>query len=1508
MNGVQHHSGKNKSAVMRKFVFSLFCIIALSANLFCQETFQFSGDMSKFKDELLQFMGSPTSDEQKTDLQHFITLWDSTAFSTPDKDLIINVVSQMRARNMRPAPAFYTLMNTLWLFNEEKVSGKQRRDWLISLSEIIFDPRYSSLKVDKYIEISGLFVKNKTLYDSGSISWQVKQGKAEFSRDTTLQIQITNATIICHSIKDSLEIYNFTGYYNPDLFALYCKNGFVTWEKAGYPRDKVSAKVYDFTIDATQNYYICDSSMLSHKDYFKHPVAGKLTDKATFARTPEDATYPKFETYETRFRIDNIYKDVDYEGGIGLEGALVHGMGTASNPASIKLHRNDTLYVKIASKSFLLSQKSLKSIEASATLYLDKDSIYHSNIDFAYNPATREMSLNRTQSPIGKSPYFDSFHNLDMTFENLFWDMDNSYMVLSRPKSASIGQAKFESTSFYNDRNFFRLMRLEDVHPLYLMRDFAKKMGSETFSVESFAKWMKVSDEQAVALCIELANGGFLFYDRSYNEVTVKRKVDDYIASFAKKKDYDAITINSEASGNEQNAILDMKSYRMTICGVPAVMLSDSQKVAIFPYGGKLVVGKNRAISFDGVVQAGLFTIFGKQFTFKYDTFYLRLQKIDSIRIAVETGEKDAFGKPKVEEIENMIQLGTANLYIDDPKNKSGLKSLKQYPIIHAVTYSYIFYDKVPGLEGVYPQKDFYFRVDPFTYTNIDHYSNRDISLDGEFIGGKILEPMRQTLSIQPDNSLGFSMVVPEAGLPVYSGKGQVFDFLSMSNKGLISSGKLNHLTTVTVADTFRFYPDSMKTHAMSFNMAKSPEFPDLVSVDVGIKWLTDNDVWYATNSKDKVFNMFANGTTMDGVLKLQPGNLSGDGVVNMTDSRITSSTFNFKSMSIDADTSDYYLKALKGNGYGFVANNANSHVNFETQHTAFGLNTDSSLVVLPEIEYICKMTNFDYDMKARTLQMMQKGRESTTLMPAEKLLKLPFDKLEKPTFFSTNNMKDTVSFASGSGTYYLEKEYMQVDNVNYVKVADALIQPGGGSLIISSGAKIKQADSSLVAINNRHLIHSASIKIESSAYYSGGGIYDYIDEDGKTEEISLPTIEVDTMATSAQGYIPVSQHFTLSPYFTFSGDVALRSARTNLAFTGSAGIITNCKNIKTSSVKFSSVIDPKHVLIPVGEKARDVNDNLIYSGSFVSLDSAGVYGAFLSDRKSWSDNPLVSSTGYLSFDKGAGKYRIASLAKLSDLSQNGNMVSFDKDYCILSGEGIINFGTNYDLLKMDGAGKVIHQTDSTTLSVHSLLGFSFFFSPEALKMMADEIKSVPTLKTVNVSNDFYRKAFRDLLGDKAATSITEDLQLYGTIRTMPKEFSYQILLNDVNMVWDPESMSFVSKGKIGIGFIGGSPLNVYVDGYIELQRKRSGDLLDIYLKVNDNTWYWFSYFRGVMMSLSSNRAYDDILSNLKESARKHPESTARKPYKYMIGVQDRLNRLLLRMRGSKEGDEGQNQ
>jgi len=1493
-----------KKLALLSLVFWLF----ISWNLYAQSKSPFSGDPEKFRTELTTFMGPNLNDVQKANLNSFLVKWDSAVFSNDNMIRIIDVTSQFYGKSMRPVPYFNDFMTAMNAFVAVKSDDKLIADWLTGLSEITFSPRFTNEIIGKYIKNISTIVSNNVLAETSSVKWKVKNSSLRFIHDTVFSVIISNATLICYSQKDSTEIFNASGTYYPDIQQFHGTSGRVTWEKAGYAKEEIFAEMDNYIINPAKNSFIVDSARLTHYIYFKTPVYGILTDQAINYRNKETASFPRFETYEKQFKLDNIYEGVNYEGGLTIEGAGIRGTGSREVPAQITLFRNDTLYLKIKSGEFLFSKNGLNSAETSMSLYLDKDSIYHSNLGFSYNAANRQVNLYRANNPVSKSPYFDSFHNLDMYFELLAWNMNESKIFLSRAKGAALGQALFESSSFFNGNYFLRMAGIDDFHPLNRLRKFADWYYSDTFPVQEFANWLNKPLESVTSLCIDMANKGFVFYDRKYNEITLKKKVDDFINSFAKKKDYDVLSILSETKAPLDNAILDLKNYKLTINGVSGVYLSDSQRVAIYPYNRQLVIGKNRDLQFDGVVEAGLFTVFGHNFNFSYDTFKIRLQKIDSIRIAVETGERDQMGNPMIKEVDNLIQLGTAELYIDQPNNKSGLKSLRQYPIINAITYSYIFYDNIPGLEGIYPQGDFYFRVDPFTYENIDHYTNDDMNLAGEFHAGNIFKPVKQFLTIQENNSLGFNMVIPEKGIEIYGNKGMFYDNISMSSNGLIGKGILKHLTSTTVSEDFKFFPDSMLTQASSFKIEKDKTglYPVLNSEDVSIKWMTKENEWLAMNKESKNFNMFENGTLLDGKLALSPSGLKGSGIINTTDSRINSENFSFTTNSIKADTSVYNLKSLSTSGYSFIAENAATDINFDLKMTRFHLNTGNSLVKFPEIQYICTMTDFTYNMDTRVLEMEQKGKSGTALLPPDKLLKQDFSKLDKPTFLATDVIGDTVSFSSWKGTYHLNEEYIEAENINYIHIADALIQPENGKITINRRAKIKQMQNAFVAVNNRHLLHTAKIDIESTKRYTGSAIYDYIDENKEIQQINFPELSVDTATTNARGFIPVNQNFMLNPAFTFTGDVALYSTKDLLLFTGAAGIIHNCNLVKSYSVKFKTYIDPKNVMIPVTEKPRDINDNLVFSGSFINMDSIHIYPAFLSAQKSWADVGIVNSKGFLYYEKAKGRYLITSLEKLADPTLPGDLIAFDKNFCILSGEGKLNFGTKFDLVKQTGAGKIIHSLDSNEVNIEAILGFDFFFSPEALKIMSDEIRMMPTLKAVNLNSDLYNKGMKDLLGVEAAGQMKEDLDLYGTSRNLPKEFNYELLLNDVNLYWNEASSSFRSKGKIGIGFIGTQPVNVYVDGFIEIQRRRSGDMYDIYLKADESTWYYFSYIRGNMMTQAGNNSYNTLIANTKLNLRKHPDSSVKTPYTYMISVEDRLGRFLRRMTEAEGQAEGE--
>ena len=79
--------------------------------------------------------------------------------------------------------------------------------------------------------------------------------------------------------------------------------------------------------------------------------------------------------------------------------------------------------------------------------------------------------------------------------------------------------------------------------------------------------------------------------------------------------------------------------------------------------------------------------------------------------------------------------------------------------------------------------------------------------------------------------------------------------------------------------------------------------------------------------------------------------------------------------------------------------------------------------------------------------------------------------------------------------------------------------------------------------------------------------------------------------------------------------------------------------------------------------------------------------------------------------------------------------------------------------------------------------------------------------------------------------------------------------------------------------------------------------MIDIYLKADNSTWYYFSYFRGVMMTQSGNSNYNTLITTIKIKDRKDPASSVRIPYTYMIAVEDRLGKFLQRM-SSDSGEE----
>jgi hypothetical protein len=232
----------------------------------------------------------------------------------------------------------------------------------------------------------------------------------------------------------------------------------------------------------------------------------------------------------------------------------------------------------------------------------------------------------------------------------------------------------------------------------------------------------------------------------------------------------------------------------------------------------------------------------------------------------------------------------------------------------------------------------------------------------------------------------------------------------------------------------------------------------------------------------------------------------------------------------------------------------------------------------------------------------------------------------------------------------------------------------------------------------------------------------------------------------------------------------------------------------------------------------------------------------------------------------------------------------------VLTGEGKMQIATNLGRLQMKSAGEINYfsMVDSTSLNILSAL--DFFFSEEALKVFADALNASEA-KGLDVTGLNYTRSLREFVGQEEADKILTELSLYGQYRKFPEVLNHTMVLTGLQLSWNKDLRSFISKGPIGISNLGKLPVNKQVKGYIEIGKRRSGDILNFYFEPDENQWYFFAYANGTMQVLSSNKAFNDKLVGLKEDQRLIKGEKGKPSYQFIIGTGEKKATFLRKMK-----------
>jgi len=1501
---------------MIKLLIALFFLAFLSSNVHGQQLTKLSSDSARFNEQFKTYFLEKESlkEEDKAKLQEFIDLWNSGGIPESEKSQIRFISNALLKKDGSAFPHVYDYFRLILAFHHHP--AQIIKQWTNIFIEIIQDNERKLKDVHDIIKFSVDLLYHNHLYASSSNSWIITADNYSFDYDDDFILRVENTDLRCYAKRDSITVYNTSGELKLFENRWYGKNGKVTYERAGYPADSVHANLNEYSIQMNKAEYSADSVKFIQKYYFDEPLYGSLTDRVMYIKNPSNATYPEFNSFQSDFYIRDIYPNINYDGGFTFEGAKVVGSGSQKEEnVKLTLFNNNQPMLNLSSKSIFFYKDRVVSNRSEITIKLGNDSIYHPNLKFVYFVSRQELSILRNDDFISKTPYFSSYHQLYMNFEQLIWDCKTPILEFTALQSAAIANANFESSNYYNARDYYMLQRRDPVHPLIRLRDYSRKTKKRSFNAEDYADHLRLPAYQVKQQLLELTVEGYVIYEAESEMVQLNDKLFSTIKAHYDQIDYDIINIVSETNAPLDNATLNLNNFNLRINGVERVFLSDTQKVSIAPYGKKITVKKNRDFEFDGIVMAGLFRFYGDSFAFSYENFKIDLVNVDSMNMMAQTEEKNFYNDPVLVRINNTMENISGNLLIDEPKNKAGLEQFSIYPIFNSTQKSFVYYDDPYIQGGIYERESFYFEIYPYTLDSLDNFNTENLKFKGEFNSSDIFPSFEENLVIMPDNSLGFIRQTPATGFPVYQGKGKYYQTIKMSNEGLKGDGKIEYANSTTNSDEFLFLPEEMNSTARDFTVQEvtgGVQFPSVKGRENDIEWLPYEEELRSESNKEP-FTMINEQTTLDGSILMKPTGITGSGKMNIENSELTSEGIYFDAQAFNTDEANFLIRDKNTNNLLFSTQQVTSQFDYDQRMATFEPNQEIASVRFPENQYTGLIEKFKWQMNEEAINM-ESTATRTTYIRGELIVERIPPEQGIPSgchFYSNHPKQDSLDFYSPIAEYDLRNKVLFADQVHHLNVADALIYPKEGDIRVMKSAVMETLNEAEVLANRKnkhHEFYNANIDVKGKYDYSGSGVYNYVDKNGVNYRIKMNKIWVnDSIRTAAKGTISKADNFRLGPNFEFIGTAEMVGNKKNMVFDGATRISHNCKKLHRFWIKFKNEINPDSIYIPITEKPRNLNNGDLFSGVFYATDSMHIYPSFFSGRKKWSDHQLFSSKGYLYFDKNSQRYIISNKEKINNQSLPGPLISLHKSFCYLHGEDSIDLGVDYGQVEMNNFGEVNYNTEKNSFSMNLFLTLDFFMHNQAMEIMANKLDSLP-LSRVDVTSDAYIHKLQEITGSNEARKLTQEMKRTGQYNNLPDELDKTLVFNDLNLTWSQKYQSFRSQGKIGIAMVDGRPINKYVNGNIEIIPYRSGDRLNMYLKASDNHWYYFSYFRNVMRTYSTN---DDFIRHIKEERsrrRKLNVDWGEPSYLYILSTESSMNKVLERFKESDDKDTQENQ
>lgn len=1419
---------------MKKGALVLFALM-LSCTIQAQRSFSF--DLLQYPNDIDDYFDKSGSNSAKDAVAEFVSYYNGGRFNNKQKVQIIKITNQMLDLNYQPSPHFENYFNAI---NGLVTNGLiSKFDNWQKAAEKAFEQGKDECY--DFLQMSRNVLYDKTLYQTPGIKWVANNLDVDFTSKTVPLFVFKTTDLFGLTSGDTLELYQTSGTYDASNSLWIGSGGKIDFTRVGLDSSKVYCELKKYRLSLTDGVLIADSAKFHYEGLLSTPLYGSLEDRAMAKSLGNKSTYPRFNSYLKNFK-QLSFGRAKYTGGIGMRGDEIICKGGDSSAAELVFLFKNKPVLKISSNELILRGGKLSTQKAAVSIYLEKDSIYHPQLEFSYKIENDFVSLFRDKKQgVGSTPFYDSYHKVEFYCDEIKWDLNTPAIDIDMINDDEA--AKFESVNYFREIKYERMQGMLAYNPLQRIKIYAEKNNISGFKLEDYAATYRSDISSLRQMMIVLNDNGFVTFDEKKDYVTIKRKLRDYVNSHMGTTDYDAIAFQSVIK-RYPNASISLINNDLQIQGVPQFYFSDSQNVFIVPRGQLVTLKKNRNMDFSGKLRAGKADFYGNGFTFDYAAFKVRLNNVDSMKFLYRD-EKLGVDLP----IKSALQNIYGDLAIDHPFNKSGRKKFPGYPIFKSDVGSKVYYDKPETQLGVYDRNRFYFDVEPFTMDSLNELDLEKMSLAGTLISGGIIPDLKYALNLQPDKSLGFRLKRNEAGYPMYGGKGRGFIDLSLSDEGFFGNGELKYLVSVSKSTQFVMLLDSLNATCQNFTNLRNDIYPDVVAINTYNHWIPYKDTMLISSTNSPI-SFSANRAKLNGTIIYTPNSMHAKGDIDIGEAQLTSKDFWLQPDQILSDDAIFKLFDLYDEKkFAFASSSVKARVDFENRLGDFKFNNKGVNAFFNANLYAGAFDEFLWRMDPRTIDF-----KSATIENANTYL------------VSVRSGQDSLMFNTAVTTLAIEDFTMYAKKVPFIATGDAHIFPDSNKVTIRINAEIDQLNKAIIkadTVNKFHLIDSVSVKINGKFNIAGTGRYEYVDKKKNKQNFFLNEMSINKAHQfTAKSDIPDNINFFVGPKIQFRGKVVLLSIIKNLEYDGYFLPIHNLPLPKTDWFRNAAVINPDSVYINVKSPSKNLNLQTVSNGFNVSNDSAHVYSLFFSRKRNQSDPELLKVEGILFYDEKGKEFKLGSYGKLFNNSYKGNFLSVNEDKKSLFGEGRFNLGFETTKFELSNAGNATYSLNDTSFNMNLVMLLNFPFPQPALRIMFD------TLSDQSVSAEqpkldiaFMSRALSELVEEKNIKKVVEELEDDNSIRLI-NDLEKTIFISELRLKWNSTTRSFQSVGDIGINSFDKYKLERKVKGKLEILKRRSGDDYTLFIQSVAGSWYYFKFQKGIMYTVSSDPAYNKLIKD----------------------------------------------